>query len=631
MQWFQIGSACHRAERAFALPTVLVTSLIMMTLMLTAVTATSSIRTSLNDQYYNQLAQEAAESGVALATLCLRQNDYRTVWDNNATSSLRKLQPQSSCNGNVNSGRSQYVLENGTFRTTFEVVTAPGSGDAGGLVRVKATGTVQLLRTGTSLVWREYKQTIVNQSTYVDNPQLGGGAGWKTGGHIGYFLSGTGILYGWGDNDQGQIGDVSLGTEVTIPVAMNLPTGVTRVKKIASSGQGASMICIIGSNDQVYCRGDGEIGSPTWQQFGLPSGLSAVQLDIDGWGSNNVCVVASNSDAYCAGENYFGSLGAGTTSSGVVPLASPVRFAVPTTIDAKKIMTKDYHTCIITSANEAWCAGRNDWGQLGRGSTVMNTGLGHSVPAKVPLPTGVEDIKFTHHAGSHTIHYLGTNGTVYMTGSNALGTADDGQANTHTVAYTSPRQATTSGYEYESIMSIGMEGDPHSAVCAIRRNHNPGMVWCMGRNAMGQLGDGTCSNQGYWQVYGLPAGEAAKPVINEGAGYQMNSTMVITQSGKVYAAGDNTYGKLGTTHPLQSCNSQPRQVLLPLAPGSSTERVKAVALSNVDEYTSYILGDDGRVYAAGRNHNGQLGNGTVSDTATATPQVVRIPRMGVSF
>ena len=94
--------------------------------------------------------------------------------------------------------------------------------------------------------------------------------------------------------------------------------------------------------------------------------------------------------------------------------------------------------------------------------------------------------------------------------------------------------------------------------------------------------------------------------------------MVITSLGNVYAAGDNTYGKLGRGGALgTACNSTYAKVQLPAG-------VKGVALANGDEYTAFVLGDNGKVYSMGRNNNGQLGDGTTTDRST--PVEVQIPR-----
>jgi hypothetical protein len=57
--------------------------------------------------------------------------------------------------------------------------------------------------------------------------------------------------------------------------------------------------------------------------------------------------------------------------------------------------------------------------------------------------------------------------------------------------------------------------------------------------------------------------------------------------------------------------------------------VTAVDMSTRDEYTTYVLGSDGKVYAAGYNINGQVGDGTTIDRYT--PVEVQIPRTSYSY
>ncbi len=142
-------------------------------------------------------------------------------------------------------------------------------------------------------------------------------------------------------------------------------------------------------------------------------------------------------------------------------------------------------------------------------------------------------------------------------------------------------------------------------------------VWCIGSNKYGQLGNGNCVDQSVWQGYLNFGGETVSRGMGKEVEYQMNSTAMISTDGNVWAWGDNTYGKLGTGGPLQICNPTPARVQLPSG-------VKAITLSGSDEYTMYILGDNGKVYAMGRNHNGQLGDGTT--TNRSVPVEVKLPR-----
>lgn len=617
--------------RGFALPTVLIAALILLTVLLSSVTAVSSIRVALNEQYYNQLTKEAAESGVAMATNCLRQNSYVPVWNNNADPARRQLTPNTDCNGNPSTA-SSYVLDRAGVRTSFVV----GQADigAGGYVQVTSEATGSLLRTSTGSVWRSYAQSESSVVRYLDGPQLGSGAGWKAAGHIGFFLSSSGVLYGWGDNSAQQIGDSTLGTTVNAPVIIAPPAGVAKFKKIFGAGQGASIICGLGSNDQVYCRGKpgaGEVGlmpdAPGWHRFELAAGLTAIDMSLNGIGGDSACVLASDAQAYCAGENSYGNLGYGNDNWEQVLLSSPKRFLLPATpgLTALKVLDYDLHTCVLGSDLKAYCAGLNDKGQLGRGNTTSNPWGRNSTPAAVAMPGGLSlsDIRMTYHGGFNALFFkTSLDGRIFMAGSNSLGTAADGSFSG--TIYSIPRESTNGSFS--KMISVGEEGNMRNAICVVARDRTQpdSGIWCSGSNKFGQLGNGVnCTDQATWQ--GMPnlGGETILTTMDDNVNYQMNSVMVITTAGNVWAWGDNTYGKLGTGAPLQGCNPTPAKVQLPSG-------VKAVALSNGDEYTSYILGDNGQIYASGRNSNGQLGDGS-TDALSTTPRTVKVPRETYSF
>lgn len=635
-------------DAAFALPTVLIVSIVMLSVLLASVTAVSSIRTALNDQYYNQIAMEAGEAGAAMATACLRQNNYDPIWLSNPDPTKRVLKPNTLCNGNVNTSAPSYVLDKTSTKTSFTVSDVVV--DVSGFVRVRSEGVLQLMRTSNpSLLWRTYQQTAYSQSNYVDRPQIASGAGWKAGGHNGYMLASNGVLYAWGSNSSQQVGDPSLGTSVGRPTKVDPPAGTTKIKRVYDSGQGASILCVLAGDDQIYCRGSGGLGGLTWQRFGLAAGLTAVDMDMNGYGADSACAIASDGQVYCVGMNDYGMLGNGQTVNNNIPMTTPTRFLLPAGVTAKKVFNKEWTTCVITNADDAYCAGVNNLGQTGRGDYSVNvSGTGNSVPARSLLPAGVKvkDIKLTYHGSFVGVYYLGTNGAVYMSGHNGQGTANDGNSGgTATATYPTPRQITTAGYEYASIFSIGQDGNHNNSLCMIRKSPNPGMTWCIGNNGDGQLGDSTCTDRGNWAVFGLPAGEVATQNMNFESGYQMNSFMVITETGRVFAAGDNRGGKLGNASvPLQACNGTPVELVMPFRAGSVTERVKAVALANSDEYTAFVLGDNGVVYSVGLNGNGQLGKGDVDsgvtfsgDTLTSAgtparaPVSIIMPRMSVSF
>lgn len=86
-----------RQHRGFALPTVLIASVVLLTVLAVSVTATTAARTALKSQYYTQLAQIAGEAGVAFAQVCLQANGNVPTWTD-----AKPLTPATNCNGDLN-------------------------------------------------------------------------------------------------------------------------------------------------------------------------------------------------------------------------------------------------------------------------------------------------------------------------------------------------------------------------------------------------------------------------------------------------------------------------------------------------------------------------------------------------
>lgn len=135
-------------QQGFALPTILISSVVMLIVLTAAVSAASSVRSSLENQYYNQIAREAAESGLALAMVCLRQNEYQETWSGGADG----LRPTGNCTGSGCTGTNCYLVRQSTagppfpstfYRSTFWVGTPSQQGYS---QEVTAFGLVELVR-----------------------------------------------------------------------------------------------------------------------------------------------------------------------------------------------------------------------------------------------------------------------------------------------------------------------------------------------------------------------------------------------------------------------------------------------------------------------------------------------------
>ena len=136
----------HAFEHAFALPTVLIVSVILLMLLVTGISSTVAVNNGLRDQYYTKLAELASDAGTAFAYACLTANDNDITWTDETP-----LRPNTDCNGVVNGSASAYVLNQSDIRTYFVV------GE-----NMEAKGYTEGIRTTTNLAWRVWTTGSVN-------------------------------------------------------------------------------------------------------------------------------------------------------------------------------------------------------------------------------------------------------------------------------------------------------------------------------------------------------------------------------------------------------------------------------------------------------------------------------------
>ena len=204
-------------------------------------------------------------------------------------------------------------------------------------------------------------------------------------------LCSNGVLYAWGRNSMGQLGD---GTETDshVPVKVKFPSGVTSWTAVACGGY---HVMAIGSRGNLYSWGsdaDGQLGDGTTTQGIDTAAMVPMPNGVTGWtaiacGGNFSLALGNNGIIYGTGYNADGELGDDTN----VSPDTLTMITMPTSVSKFTAVAAGwYHGLAIDSRDSVYAWGQNSSGQLGDGSTVSSLVpvevLFTALPAAVTLP-----------------------------------------------------------------------------------------------------------------------------------------------------------------------------------------------------------------------------------------------------
>ncbi len=293
-------------------------------------------------------------------------------------------------------------------------------------------------------------------------------------------------------------------------------------------------------------------------------------------GGTHTCALLQDSTINCWGSNNNGQLGNGTT----VSTATPVLVSRITTAIA--VSAGGTHTCALLQNRTINCWGSNNIGQLGNGTRTSTT-----TPVLVAGITTGNPATAVSARGGNTCALL-QNRTINCWGGNA-----DGQlGNRTTVSTIIP--VPVSGITTATAVATGGR---HA--CAVLQN---GMINCWGHNIGGELGDGTIFDSSIPVfVSGMTTATAVAT--------DFYHTCALLQDSTINCWGHNADGQIGNgTITYGYAN-----------PISVSGITIATAVATGESHTCVLL-QDSTINCWGSNNNGQLGNGTM--TNSATPVVV---------
>jgi alpha-tubulin suppressor-like RCC1 family protein len=287
-----------------------------------------------------------------------------------------------------------------------------------------------------------------------------------------------GVVYCWGDNSSGQLGN---GTTINSEV----PVAVSGGNQYLSVSAGSKHSCGISAAQKLYCWGDnafGQLGNGTTTASTTPVAVSAMfpwqQVSA---GTSHTCSSYEtpgqffvNAFAYCWGDNSAGQFGNGTTLSGNTPML------IFTGIYSATVSAGARYTCISSAGpSEAMCAGNNTSGQLGNGTTTNSAVFLAVVDSKN------QQLGFSSEISTGAGHACGLIfQNAYCWGDNAKGQLGNG-----TTINSAIPSLVVGGIHFGSLSA----GDAHS--CGVVTSNPPGnppsggAAYCWGDNAKGQLGN----------------------------------------------------------------------------------------------------------------------------------------------
>ena len=436
-------------------------------------------------------------------------------------------------------------------------------------------------------------------------------------------LTSDGEVYSWGFNSSGVLG---LGDTTT-------RTYATKVKGVGGNGYleniidiaiGHSYAFAVDKDGYVYGWGNGDCYEL------LKNGTSYTPVKLNNV-SNFICIsigygdigaIKANGETWTWGYNGYGEMGYGTTTEKSTELCI--------SNEINEIKFGGYSGYILKEDGTIWSSGLNNYGQLGLGDTTNRTTF-TQIKDKEGNAYKAKTIK----AGVRSLQFIGEDGKVYITGYNGYGQVGD---KTTTSAVYPKVMVNADGTEVTDAIAIApgtcyVDSNP--------RNHailrKDGSIWIIGQNSYGQFGNGTTTNANYFTQIGetevllnkrneyIKIGEKLDIDVLSESSFKVfipdktnqsdwtwtssnkdvatvNSNGVVTGTGIGYTTitGYNSKENLKGKVIINVYNNKE---------GAITKPQVEVALDS-----TIILKEDGTVWATGRNHYGQLGNGTTTDS-----------------
>jgi len=332
----------------------------------------------------------------------------------------------------------------------------------------------------------------------------------SAGGHHTVGICEGGMLWSWGRNNVGQLGDGTT-TQRTRPWVTDVTSD--RVSNWASVSASRYHTVAVRTDGTLWAWGNnsfGQLGDGTLTQRHSPVRIGTASNWVS-VSTSRLHTVAIRADGtlWAWGSNLNAQLGDGTRRDSHSPLR------IGTASDWASVSAGELHNVAIKTDGTLWAWGSNWEGQIGDGTRWIRD---------IPVRIGTDNDWVSAYAGlAHNVA-VRTDGTLWAWGFNSSGQIGDG--------------TTTNRH---SPVQIGADGDWASAYAGPDRTfaiRTDGTLWAWGWNGNGRLGDGTTTRRPSPVQIGTDGDWAS---VSTGGSHNVAERT----DGTLWAWGWNGYGGLG--------------------------------------------------------------------------------------
>jgi alpha-tubulin suppressor-like RCC1 family protein len=414
---------------------------------------------------------------------------------------------------------------------------------------------------------RNYNSSIMQESYYTYNSTS---------------VIHCGIVCSVGANSNGMFGNRS-GNSYFIPV---IALGINNAIQMSSSNNYTAVLCADGTVRTCGYNAYGQLGDGTTAQRNTPVQVTEINNAVQvSCGYLHTAIVCADGTVRTCGYNNYGQLGNNSTLSKSTPLQ------VLNITNAIQVSCGESHTAVLCADGTVRTCGYNGYGQLGDGTTTQR-----NTPVQV---TGINNAVQVSCGYQHTA-VLCADGTVRIFGYNGYGQLGNG-----TYSYSS-NPTPVQVLNITNAVQVSCGGSHTAVLCA------DGTIRTFGYNSNGQLGNGTTS---------YSSNSTPVQVLNITNAVQLTCggehTVVLCADGTIRTFGNNGSGQLGD----ESYSQRSSPVLFKYTFSTlysniykALPKYNITPLATTQSYYNSALIIGNKLYTIGYNSNGQLGNGTTTNS-----------------